>query len=102
MGDYWHQVHTPNPKLRGGLKGSRKINSRFGTSAGRADAKRRNGGDVGVHRRGAATKQMAARFLCGLSSPALTKTKLSRHELFGIFENRRFAEVLARYLPPKK
>jgi ATP-dependent DNA helicase RecQ len=39
--------------------------------------------------------RQAARFLCGLSSPALTRKKLSRHELFGIFENRRFAEVLA-------
>ena len=39
--------------------------------------------------------RQAARFLCGLSSPALTKAKLSRHELFGIFEERRFADVLA-------
>ena len=39
--------------------------------------------------------RQAARFLCGLSSPALTKAKLSRHELFGTFEERRFADVLA-------
>ncbi len=39
--------------------------------------------------------RQAARFLCGLTSPALTRNKLSRHELFGIFENRRFADVLA-------
>ena len=39
--------------------------------------------------------RQAARFLCGLSSPALTKNKLTRHDLFGIFEFRRFAEVLA-------
>ncbi len=39
--------------------------------------------------------RQAARFLCGLSSPALTKAKLSRHDLFGIFEDRRFADVLA-------
>ncbi|HEX2190010.1 MAG TPA: RecQ family zinc-binding domain-containing protein, partial [Longimicrobiaceae bacterium] len=36
-----------------------------------------------------------ARFLCGLSSPALTKAKLSRHPLFGALEERGFAEVLA-------
>ena len=39
--------------------------------------------------------RQAARFLCGLTSPALTKHKLNRHSLFGIFEDRRFADVLA-------
>jgi ATP-dependent DNA helicase RecQ len=39
--------------------------------------------------------RQAARFLCGLSSPALTKAKLSRHEYFGVFEEYRFPEVLA-------
>ncbi len=39
--------------------------------------------------------RQAARFLCGLSSPAATKAKLSRHEFFGIFEEYRFADVLA-------
>jgi ATP-dependent DNA helicase RecQ len=39
--------------------------------------------------------RQAARFLCGLSSPALTRAKLSRHPLFGALEARRFAEVLA-------
>jgi len=39
--------------------------------------------------------RQAARFLCGLSSPALTKTKLTRNSLFGFFEDRRFADVLA-------
>jgi ATP-dependent DNA helicase RecQ len=38
--------------------------------------------------------RQAARFLCGLSSPALTKARLSRHEFFGIFEEYRFADVL--------
>jgi ATP-dependent DNA helicase RecQ len=38
--------------------------------------------------------RQAARFLCGLTSPALTKNKLTRHSLFGIFEGRPFAEVL--------
>jgi ATP-dependent DNA helicase RecQ len=36
-----------------------------------------------------------ARFLCGLSSPALTRAKLTRHPLAGALEGRRFAEVLA-------
>jgi ATP-dependent DNA helicase RecQ len=38
--------------------------------------------------------RQAARFLCGLSSPALTRQKLSRHPLFGALEERRFPEVL--------
>ena len=46
------------------------------------------------HPEALADPRQAARFLCGLSSPALTRNKLSSHELFGIFENRRFAEVL--------
>jgi ATP-dependent DNA helicase RecQ len=39
--------------------------------------------------------RQAARFLCGLSSPALTRAKLSRNPLFGVWEDRRFADVLA-------
>lgn len=39
-------------------------------------------------------RQMA-RFLCGLSSPALTKAKLPRNERFASLEDRPFAEVLA-------
>jgi len=35
-----------------------------------------------------------ARFLCGLSSPALTREKLTRHPLFGSLEDRRFHKVL--------
>ncbi len=42
------------------LRARAEINSHFGASAGRADARRRDAGDVG-HRRGAATKQMPAR-----------------------------------------
>ena len=33
------------------------------------------------------------RFLCGLSSPALTKAKLTRHPLFGAFADAPFADV---------
>jgi ATP-dependent DNA helicase RecQ len=39
--------------------------------------------------------RQAARFLCGLNSPALTKAKLTRNSLFGFFEDRRFADVLS-------
>jgi ATP-dependent DNA helicase RecQ len=35
-----------------------------------------------------------ARFLCGLTSPALTRARLSRHAMFGVWEHRRFHEVL--------
>jgi ATP-dependent DNA helicase RecQ len=38
-------------------------------------------------------RQMA-RFLCGLTSPALTAAKLSRHPDFGIYETYRFRDVL--------
>ncbi|HEY8742869.1 MAG TPA: C-terminal helicase domain-containing protein, partial [Chloroflexota bacterium] len=37
----------------------------------------------------------AARFLCGLSSPALTRSKLTRHPSFGLLAERRFPDVLA-------
>ena len=36
-----------------------------------------------------------ARLLCGLSSPGLTRAKLSRHALSGALEGHRFGEVLA-------
>jgi ATP-dependent DNA helicase RecQ len=38
--------------------------------------------------------RQAARFLCGLSSPALSRAKLGNHKLFGALEDRPFAEVL--------
>ncbi|MEM1250220.1 MAG: RecQ family ATP-dependent DNA helicase [Acidobacteriota bacterium] len=36
------------------------------------------------------------RFLCGLTSPRLTKARLTRHELYGVFEQVPFAELLVR------
>lgn len=36
-----------------------------------------------------------ARFLCGLTSPALTAARLTRHELFGCLGTADFREVLA-------
>jgi ATP-dependent DNA helicase RecQ len=35
------------------------------------------------------------RFLCGMSSPGLTRARLTRHPLFGVAQDRPFAEVLA-------
>jgi len=42
------------------------------------------------------TPRQRARFLCGLTSPATTKAKLSRHALFGALAEQRFADVLAQ------
>lgn len=39
--------------------------------------------------------RQTARFLCGLATPAVTRAKLSRHELFGALEAYRFRDVLA-------
>jgi ATP-dependent DNA helicase RecQ len=41
------------------------------------------------------TARQLARFLCGLSSPATTREKLTRHDAFGLFAHLPFAEVLA-------
>jgi ATP-dependent DNA helicase RecQ len=42
-----------------------------------------------------AAPRQVARFLCGLTSPAVSRARLGRHALFGALEDRRFAEVLA-------
>ncbi len=41
------------------------------------------------------TPRQAARFLCGLSSPRLTRAKLTRHPLFGSLAETPFQEVLS-------
>ena len=48
-----------------------------------------------VNPRALGEPRQLARFLCGLSSPALTKAKLTRHALFGVSEDRHFSEVLS-------
>ena len=48
-----------------------------------------------AHPRALGHPRQAARFLCGLTSPATTHAKLSRHALFGVLATRRFSEVLA-------
>ena len=47
------------------------------------------------HPQALGSPRQMARFLCGLTSPALTRAKLSKHELFASLENYRFVEVLA-------
>ena len=39
--------------------------------------------------------RQTARFLCGLTSPALVRTKLTRDPMFGVWETRHFNEILA-------
>ena len=46
------------------------------------------------HPEALATPRQRARFLCGLTSPATTRAKLTRHPLFGSLADRRFADVL--------
>jgi ATP-dependent DNA helicase RecQ len=41
------------------------------------------------------TPRQRARFLCGITSPAATRAKLTRGPVFGLLADRRFAEVLA-------
>jgi ATP-dependent DNA helicase RecQ len=51
---------------------------------------------AGEHPAALATARQHARFLCGLTSPATTRAKLSRHPLFGALANERFTDVLNR------
>ncbi len=50
---------------------------------------------IGSHAEALDEARQAARFLCGLTSPALTRAKLTRHALFGTTEEYPFAKVLA-------
>jgi ATP-dependent DNA helicase RecQ len=43
-----------------------------------------------------ADNRALVRFLCGLTSPRLTKTKLSSHPRFGVFADVPFADLLKR------
>lgn len=47
-----------------------------------------------AHPKALGEPRQSARFLCGLSSPALSRARLTRHPLFGALEDRRFADVL--------
>jgi ATP-dependent DNA helicase RecQ len=42
------------------------------------------------------TPRLLARFLCGVTSPRLSRSKLNAHALFGSLEKAPFADVLAR------
>jgi ATP-dependent DNA helicase RecQ len=46
------------------------------------------------HPQALAEPRQLARFLCGLTSPATSRARLSRHALFGALAERRFAQVL--------
>ena len=48
----------------------------------------------GEHPEALATPRQTARFLCGITSPRLTRAKLSRHALFGILSGQRFVQVM--------
>jgi len=41
------------------------------------------------------SKRALARFLCGITSPAVSRDRLTRHDAFGMLESVPFAEVLA-------
>jgi hypothetical protein len=58
--DFWTIIAKAGLNLQK-LRARARINWHFGASAGWAAARRRDAGDVGVHRRGAATKQMPTR-----------------------------------------
>jgi len=49
---------------------------------------------VKAHPKALGDPRQRARFLCGLTSPALTAEKLSRHERFAALENHPFADIL--------
>jgi ATP-dependent DNA helicase RecQ len=48
-----------------------------------------------AHRDTLGDARQQARFLCGLSSPAAVRARLTRHALFGQLNAYRFGEVLA-------
>jgi ATP-dependent DNA helicase RecQ len=48
-----------------------------------------------VHPEALATARQQARFLAGITSPATTRAKLSKHELFGALAAWRFADIVA-------
>jgi ATP-dependent DNA helicase RecQ len=50
---------------------------------------------VDEHEEALGTPRQQARFLCGLTSPATTRAKLSRNALFGLLAEQRFADVLS-------
>ena len=50
---------------------------------------------VELHPRALGEARKVARFLCGLSSPALVGAKLTRHALYGALTGRRFRDVVA-------
>ena len=50
---------------------------------------------VAAHPAALGAPRQRARFLCGITSPATSRARLTRDALFGSVADRRFAEVLA-------
>jgi ATP-dependent DNA helicase RecQ len=50
---------------------------------------------IAEHRGALATPRQQARFLCGIMSPATSRSRLGRHPVFGSLVEQRFADVLA-------
>jgi ATP-dependent DNA helicase RecQ len=50
---------------------------------------------VAEHPAALATPRQQARFLCGIMSPATSRSRLGRHPVFGSLVEQRFADVLA-------
>jgi ATP-dependent DNA helicase RecQ len=48
-----------------------------------------------AHPKALGAPRQRARFLCGITSPATSRAKLTREELFGVVADHRFADVLA-------
>jgi ATP-dependent DNA helicase RecQ len=73
---------TPSPPGRAELSGAPFVDR--GDLRALADA----------HPRALGEPRQLARFLCGLTSPATTRARLSRHALFGALAERRFVQVV--------
>jgi ATP-dependent DNA helicase RecQ len=50
---------------------------------------------IAEHPGALATPRQQARFLCGIMSPATSRSRLGRHPVFGSLVEQRFADVLA-------
>jgi len=50
---------------------------------------------VAAHQASLRAPRQLARFLCGLTSPATSRARLTRNDCFGLFEDIPFADILA-------
>jgi ATP-dependent DNA helicase RecQ len=75
----------------GGASPRRALAWDGGGSAGRATLRELSAS----HPQALGEARQLARFLCGLTSPATSRARLSRHPSFGALAEQRFVEVLA-------